>query len=101
DDSEEAAGFLFLAEKLITHIRMADRVQVKKAAVKLLQLAERGLLGEAAEAVQHRGRLRLRRADQRGALGRLACQSRGWIIEDVGEQPQDRRTARKQDLCAV
>jgi hypothetical protein len=80
---------------------MADRVQVKKAAVNLLKLAERILLGEAAEALQQVGRLRLRRADQRGAFGRLARQSRGGIIEDVREQPEELRAARKQNLCAV
>src|SRR5262249_41737622 len=95
------AAFVVLAEQLITHIRMADRVQVKKAAVNLLKLAERILFGEAAEALEQGGRLRLRRTDQRGAFGGLACQSRGGIIQDVRDQPHTRRAARKQALCTL
>src|SRR5262249_6604728 len=52
EPDQKGAPFVVLAEQLITHIRMADRIQVKKAAVNLLKLAERGLLGEAAEAFQ-------------------------------------------------
>jgi len=85
EPDQKAATFVILSEQLIAHIRMANRVQVKKAAVNLLKLAHRGFLGEAAEALQQGGRLRLRRADQRGAFGRLSCQSRSGIIEYVRE----------------
>src|SRR5690349_3931424 len=48
---QKGAPFVVLAEQLITHIGMADRIQIKKAAVDLLKLTKRVLLGEAAEAL--------------------------------------------------